>query len=285
VRPRFGCSPALWGEASLAEILEACAATGFVGLEQRRRFTFALDDLCDRLGEAGLQLCAVTMHEPWYEKATALALLIEMPAFLESVQRLSVPFLVVSVPGSGDRIASGGWSRFPSADRLSVSDLAYMVDSLHRLAELAAEAGLRVAFRPRLASYVETLEETEALLEMADPELVLLALDLGHLALMEIDPVPLIQRHRERIGYCYLRDLIADVADQVRHAEMTLGRAIAQGLFVAPGQGSANLQQPLRELWHASACEWLVLDLPAGKLKAQESMEQTRAYITTMLGA
>jgi inosose dehydratase len=61
-------------------------------------------------------------------------------------------------------------------------------------------------------SVIETAAEYEAILAATDPALVALGPDIGHLLRGGIDPLPLLDRHRDRIVHLHLKDMAADGA-------------------------------------------------------------------------
>ena len=277
--PPLSCAPGMWKEAPFEKIAEACGAAYFGGLEQRGATLPTLTAQRDRLAETDVVLSAITLHEPWYDRAVTATHHQTLPQLLDGLAALNPEFCVLSVPGSNERLTTAGWPNAMRYDSLSASDHALLVDTVQSLADMIRSVGVKVAFRPRLASFIETEEELERFLEDTEPELLGLALDLGHLALIEVDPMAIIERHGARITYCYVRDLDENLAQQIHLGMRNLASAAAAGLFLPPGQGFAPLRRPLRRLVDANICQWYALDLQPDTGDPHEALSITNDYM------
>ena len=277
--PPLTCAPGLWKNTPPDEILAACEEAQFQGWEQRAAALPFLLALRDQLTETEVALSALTLHEPWYDRAVTANHRPTMPELLDGLAVLEPDFCVLSVPGSSERLSTAGWPNATRFDALSASDHALLVDTVQSVADMIRSVGVAVAFRPRLASFIETEEEMERFLDETDPELLTLALDLGHLALMELDPMAVIERHGARISYCYVRDLDAQLAEHVHIGMRGLASAAAAGLFVPPGQGDIDLLPPLRRLVRANTCQWYALDLQPDTTEPHEALGMTFEYM------
>jgi inosose dehydratase len=239
----------------------------------------ALLAIQDRLTETGVALSALTLHEPWYDRDIASTHRPALPQLLDGLAALEPQFCILSVPGSNERMSTAGWPNAIRFDSLSASDHATLVDTVQSVADMIRSVGVQVAFRPRLASFIETEDEIERFLEDTEPELVRLALDLGHLALMDIDPMALIQRHGGRIAYCYVRDLDEQLASDIHLGLRSLPSAAAAGLFVPPGEGYVPLRSALRRLLLGEVCQWYTLDLQPDTVDPREALHITFDYM------
>lgn len=277
--PPLSCSQGLWKEAPLEEIVEACSAAKFEGMEQRGAALSSLLANQDALAESGLALSALSLHVPWYDRAVTLTHQPPLPQLLDGLAALNPAFCILSIPGSNERMSTAGWPNAMRYDSLSASEHATLVETVQSVADMIRSIGVEVAFRPRLASFIETEDEIEQLLENTEPGLLTLALDLGHLALMEIDPMTLIERHGARIAYCYVRDLDEHLAKEIHLGMRGLPSAAAAGLFVPPGRGFAAIRNPLRRLLRADVCQWYTLDLQPDTVAPREALDITFDYM------
>jgi inosose dehydratase len=78
------------------------------------------------------------------------------------------------------------------------------------------------------------------MLELTDPALVNLCLDLGHHAYPGGDPVSFFREHHERVTYLHLKDVDATLARRAREEDWTMGRAVQEGAFVDLGRGCVD---------------------------------------------
>ena len=277
--PPLSCNHGLWKDAPLEEIAEACGAAAFRGIEQRGAALPAVLANPEALADSELTLSALTLHEPWYDRAITATHRPALPELLDGLAAIEPAFCILSVPGSNERMSTAGWPNAVRYDALSASEHATLVDTVQSVADMIRSIGAQVAFRPRLASFIETEDEIEQFLEFTEPELVTLALDLGHLALMEIDPMALIERHGARISYCYARDLDERLTSEIHLGMRNLPSAAAAGLFVPPGQGSAAIGKPLRRLLRGEACQWYTLDLQPDTVAPRKALDITFDYM------
>lgn len=277
--PPLSCNHGLWKDAPLEEIAEACGAAAFRGIEQRGAALPAVLASPEALADNELTLSALTLHEPWYDRAITATHRPALPELLDGLAASEPAFCILSVPGSNERMSTAGWPNAVRYDALSAGEHATLVDTVQSVADMIRSIDVQVAFRPRLASFIETEDEIEQFLELTEPELVTLALDLGHLALMEIDPMALIERHGARISYCYVRNLDERLASEIHLGMRNLPSAAAAGLFVPPGQGSAAIGKPLRRLLRGEACQWYTLDLQPDTVAPRKALDITFDYM------
>jgi inosose dehydratase len=114
-------------------------------------------------------------------------------------------------------------------------------DNLHRLGEYTASRGIVAAFHPHADTTVQYESQIERLLELTDPALVQLCLDVGHHAYPGGDPVAFFRKHHHRIPYLHLKDVDEAVAHRAREADWPVGKAVSEGAFVDLGQGCVDL--------------------------------------------
>jgi inosose dehydratase len=138
-----------------------------------------------------------------------------------------------AISGQPERIARNG---------LSPEQLDRAAERLERAAERCAERGLRAALHPHAATYIETEDEIEAILERTPSELGL-CIDTGHTVVGGGDPVGLARRHASRLLHLHLKDVDADVLARLHGADIDMDEAWAEGIFCPFGEGVV----PLRE--------------------------------------
>jgi inosose dehydratase len=114
-------------------------------------------------------------------------------------------------------------------------------DNLHRLGEYAASRGIMAAFHPHADTTVQYEAQIERLLDLTDPALVNLCLDVGHHAYAGGDPVAFFRRHHNRVVYLHLKDVDDAIARRARDAAWPFGRAVSEGAFVDLGQGRVDV--------------------------------------------
>jgi inosose dehydratase len=124
---------------------------------------------------------------------------------------------------------------------LSAKQLDDAADRLERAADLCADRGLRVALHPHAASYIETSDETDAILDRTSS--LGLCIDTGHTVVAGGDPVDQARRHADRLVHFHLKDVDGDVLTRLHAGEIDMDEAWAEGIFCPFGEGVV----PLRE--------------------------------------
>jgi inosose dehydratase len=175
------------------------------------------------------------------------------------------------------RLAAAGRPDATRATRLRGDEFRRAVERIEHAAERARDRGVRAAFHPHTATYIESAEEVADLLEASDPGLVGLALDTGHTVVGGGDPVELLRIARERITHLHLKDVDPAVLDRVRAQELTVEEAWAAGLFCPFGEGAVDFTGVLRALDGFEG--WAVVEqdrvaVRAGDLDAVREIEE-----------
>ena len=117
-------------------------------------------------------------------------------------------------------------------------------ERLERAAARCAERGLSVALHPHAASYIESPEEVEAILERTE---LPLCIDTGHAVVGGGDPLELVRRHGHRLAHVHLKDVDGAVLGRLRAGEIDMDEAWAAGIFCPFGDGVVPLPELLAE--------------------------------------
>jgi inosose dehydratase len=112
--------------------------------------------------------------------------------------------------------------------------------NLHRIGEYTATRGIAAVFHPHADTTVQFELQIERMLDLTDPSLVNLCLDLGHHAYPGGDPVAFFRDHHQRVSYLHLKDVDADIARWAREADWPFSRAVQEGAFVDLGRGCVD---------------------------------------------
>lgn len=274
----IGCVPIVWNNVDLPDlapatpytaILDDLARLGYAGCQFGRGFPDG-DELRAELGRRNLRLA---------ELYTALPVTDEGPAETaeavarEDLRRLSAgggEVLVVAVHGSPARDAFSGRvdaaaPRWPDSafDRLAAL-----------LGELAASApdGVRIAFHPHTASWVEAPSEVEALVERLHGSKAGLCLDVGHYLVGGGDPVGAIRRYGSLVTHIHAKDVDPDVLRRLRAGELGgFGAAIRERLFTELGNGALDLRGVLCALDEIDYDGWLMVEQDSSWLPPAEA--------------
>lgn len=183
--------------------------------------------------------------------------------------------------------AATGLDGYDHRPALSDREWATLVETAGHIAERAAAAGLRTVLHPHVGTHVETRAEVERFVHDSD---LALCVDTGHLLIGGTDPVDLVRRHPHRVGHVHLKDVRADVAEQVRLGAVTYTEAVAQGIYTPLGAGDVDLDVLLELLRDNDYDGWYVLeqdtalgDDPAEDGKPREHTRQSLDHLGKLL--
>jgi inosose dehydratase len=157
------------------------------------------------------------------------------------------------------RTAKAG--RITAADRLGDAAWDVAASAAGRIAErVRTAAGLRTVFHHHCATFVETPDEIDALMERTDPDLLGLCLDTGHATYGGGDPGAILMRHAGRIRHVHFKDCSREVAAAARTEGWDYVRAVRHGLFCELGQGQVDFAAILAQLRGIGYKGWIVVE-------------------------
>ena len=97
--------------------------------------------------------------------------------------------------------------------------------------QVTDSTGLRTVYHPHCATFVESPQEVEFLMEITHPNVLGLCLDTGHYAYGGGEPLALVHRYGERIWHVHYKGYNADLGAEARIREMNYSQAIDKGVF------------------------------------------------------
>ncbi|HUH08626.1 MAG TPA: TIM barrel protein [Egibacteraceae bacterium] len=132
-----------------------------------------------------------------------------------------------------------------------------LADTLARVEELVASAGLRHVLHPHAGTVVQNADEIWRVLEDTQ---VSWCLDTGHLAIGGVDPVEFAQAAAGRIGHVHLKDAHTALCRRVQSGELSLLEATRRGMFQPLGRGDLAIDRTVAALETAGYPGWYVLE-------------------------
>lgn len=129
---------------------------------------------------------------------------------------------------------------------------------LERLAELAAEKGIRLCYHHHMGTGIESMAEVDEL--MARTKNVGLLYDTGHAVFAGMDPVKLLEKHIARIDHVHLKDVRGGVLARVETEGMSFLTAVRAGVFTVPGDGMIDFAPVFKVLADSHYKGWLVVE-------------------------
>ena len=254
------------------QVLEEIAASGYAGTELgdwgfMPTEPAVLQERLDRqrLAMVGAFVTTRLADPRSYEASVRTA--VETARLLSAVGNGGRPVIVLSDEPTADPARTGAAGRVEPALSLTGRQWDEAAKGVERIAAgVRDETGLRTVFHHHCASYVETPDEVDALMQRTDPTLVGLCLDSGHATYGGGSPIELLSRHRARTWHVHFKDCEPHIAERARREQLDYQDALRQGIFCELGRGSVDFPALLRDLRDADYDGWIVVEqdvLPA----------------------
>jgi len=144
--------------------------------------------------------------------------------------------------------------------------------------------GMRTVFHHHCGGYVETPLELEKLMELTNPELLGLCLDMGHYAFGGGDPVEALNKYYPRIWHVHFKDFDPRIGQDARENNYDYFESVEQGVFCELGFGNVKFQSIVSTLLDKGYDGWIVVeqDVLPGMGSPKECAENNRNYIKSL---
>jgi inosose dehydratase len=154
----------------------------------------------------------------------------EVATILDRYEATGARVLVLSADSGG-----AGYDTRPVLDEDGWETL---LANLDRVADLAADRGVRAVLHPHVGTMIENGNEVQQVLEGS---WISLCLDTGHLLIGGTDPAELARQAPERIAHLHLKDVDSTFAAKVQSGELTYSEAVRQGMYRPLGTGDVDV--------------------------------------------
>ncbi|HEX2861812.1 MAG TPA: myo-inosose-2 dehydratase [Lacunisphaera sp.] len=289
-----GANPIIWsnddfddlaGDVPLDTILAEMRAAGFAGSELGHAYPRNPATLAAALGRHRLRLVS-GWHSTYLASRPLAGEENAFRAHLNLLKTLGARVAIVAECTRcihGTRDAALGFSA-AGTPRLRASEWSLLVSGLAQLARIAAEEEMRLVYHHHMGTVIQLEEDLERLLAAAPA--VSLLLDPGHLALARIDPVKVARRHAGRIGHVHLKSVRPEVVAKAKKEKWSFHRAVANGVFTIPGEGSVDFPAIFAVLASVDYRGWLVAEAEEDPVKvpALPKAKKARAYVRQHAG-
>ncbi len=126
--------------------------------------------------------------------------------------------------------------------------LALIAERLETVSQAMVKEGIIPCLHPHVGTRIETVQETEFVLENTDPASLLLGPDTGHLSWAGANLSEFLAQHAARVGAVHIKDYRKPVADTVRAENKSYREASASHIWTEPGRGNIDLDGALGAL-------------------------------------
>jgi inosose dehydratase len=289
---KLGIAPIGWTNDDLPELgggipFEQCvsemALAGFSGTEVGNKYPKDTGTLKKALELRGLSVCnawfsAFLTVRPYGETEAAF---IKHRDFLHAMGAR-----VIGAAEQGGSVQGKETPVFDGRPEFSDKEWDMLSGGLEKLGALAAKKGMKLAYHHHMGTGVQTAEEIDRLMESTDPSLVDLLYDTGHLAFAGEDHIAVLDKWIARIGHVHLKDIRPAVLKKAVREKWPFLRAVREGVFTVPGDGSIDFVPVFRTLKISGYSGWWVVEAEQDPARAAplEYAIKARKYIREKAG-
>ena len=256
--------PELGGHIALDTCLAEARAAGYAGIELGGKFPREAAVLRPILARHRLELVS-----GWYSAQLCRRSVAEEVATIASHLDLLATMGCAAMVFAEGHGSTDSNPAAPLSRRPVLADAAWpeFCAKLTELARHLRQRGVRLAFHHHMGTVVQTEAEIDRLMANTGDDVGLL-LDTGHLVFAGGDPVAVARRYGARVAHVHCKDVRAAVLADVLREDRSFLRAVLDGVFTVPGDGSIDFAAVLRELHHAGYAGWLVVEAEQDPAKA-----------------
>ena len=289
-----GANPIIWsnddfddlaGDVPLDVILRDMRTAGFAGSELGHAYPRNVTALATALAAHQLRLVS-GWHSTYLASRDFAQEEASFRQHLQLLKPLGANVLIVAECSHaihGDRNAPLG---FGIQDRRTLNEDEWdrVCRGLSRFAGICAEEGLKLVYHHHMGTVIQTESELDRLLTWT-PDLHLL-LDAGHLSFAGIDPLRVLAKYAHRVAHVHLKSTRPAIVDRVRREGWSFYRAVAEGVFTIPGDGSVDYPSIFRLLQAVNYHGWLVVEAEEDPVKvpALPKAKRARDYVRMHAG-
>jgi inosose dehydratase len=160
-----------------------------------------------------------------------------------------------------------------------------MADTFNELGRRMTGMGMKFAVHPHLGSSLETQQDTDAIMELTDPEHVYLVVDTGHTSMAGMDPVQLTRRYWSRIVEYHIKDVAPeDRGGHKGELRQPYNTTVENRIFFELGKGGVDFPGIKAILDEHGWKGWWTVELDRTGTTAKESASIAKTYLETRIG-
>ena len=272
--------PALGGQIPLETCLAEASGAGYQGIELGGKFPRDHAALRDTLAPFGLACVS-----GWYGAALLRRdVRVELEAarpHIDLLRAMSSPVVVWAE--TSNTIHSDIDRPLSARPVLAPDDWPAFAARLTEIARILAGEGIRLAFHHHMGTVVQSGDDIARLMDTTGPEVGLL-LDTGHASWAGADPAALARTYEARIIHVHAKDVRSAVAREADAQDWSFLRAVLEGVYTVPGNGSVDFGAVLAALPNYEG--WIVVEAEQDPAKANPLEYATSGYahLRTLLG-
>ena len=275
--------PELGGENTFEQCVSEMALAGYAGSEVGNKYPKDPAVLNRALALRGLTIC-----NAWFSSFLTTRPLGEtLDAFVKQMDFLhAVGARVIGAAEQGHSIQGQDKPVFAQKPVFTDEEWKRLAAGLNEMGRLAIRKGMTLTYHHHMGTGVQTEEEIDRLLELTEPGVVSLLFDTGHLTFAGVDPLAVLRHHVKRVRHVHLKDVRRGVLERVQPEGYSFLRAVREGVFTVPGDGSIAFEPLFEVLDRAAYTGWMVVEAEQDPAKANplEYAQKARRFIREKTG-
>ncbi|QLG43353.1 myo-inosose-2 dehydratase [Mesomycoplasma hyopneumoniae] len=161
-----------------------------------------------------------------------------------------------------------------------------LAQGLNKFGRWSKQHGIELVYHHHMGTGIQSLKETEKILELTDPEFVSLIFDTGHFAHAGEDIVFCLKRLISRIRHIHLKDIRKEKIDELKAKNLSFLEGVKQGIFTVPGDGDIQNYPLFFELLAKNNYQgWLIVEAEQDPRKANplEYAKKAMDYLRSLI--
>lgn len=269
--------PNLGRDISFEQCIREMSDAGYVGTELGNKFPRDPAMLSNALAAQGLVLSSAWFSTYFTEEQHYERTLSQFLDHLSFMRAMGARFINVCECGHA---IQGRTVPVLGADKPVFNEQQWqlLIMGLHAMGRIAYDFNLQIVYHYHAGTGVFNEAEIDYLMAHTSPELVSLLLDTGHAAFAGIDSLDLIRKHGARIKYVHLKDIRAEIFDQVHTQQLSFMDGVRAGVFTVPGDGHLDFPAILQALEGIGYQGWMIVEAEQDPSKAPPLEFAQKAY-------
>lgn len=167
-----------------------------------------------------------------------------------------------------------GLSRRPT---MTEAEWNLFIPRLNQVADYLAGAGVAMAYHHHMGTVIQTEDDIGRMMEASNDNVGLL-LDTGHLTYAGGNIGNTLEKWANRINHVHCKDIRPDVLQDAVNRDLPFLKAVLNGVFTVPGDGSINYQSLCKQLKRSDYKGWLVVEAEQDPAVAHPLTYATKGY-------